>query len=878
MASHSKRGRLVRPATYRSCTDMSADWAKAPDINEEFPHAVPAGTGAEAARDGAGVAPHAREDGDFRYALLDQAAFAAADLSDSSFDHAHLAGADLSEANLSGASLRYATAPVAGFAAADLSRADLQLARFGQANLRAANLSGAMLDHGDFAGACLAEANLKNASLRFARLVEADLAGADLSLADLRYARLNEACLAAANLRGALLDYADFSGADLADANLLGAHLRYAKNLTPAQVLQARIDDSTILPLHYFEPKPPEGAVRAFGWTRPLLATGLFIVALIGSWGAIGLVSRLEYPAGQARLLVATTPPVAPALAALTPAVLAPIGPVEAPATAQQARPMELASIGRYPTLPARGSPALAPETRPVSIQPLSPQRLHIGDIAPILLLPAPARAGTVDLGLDGTEREVPIERLVLAMADPGKTLKDARSPLVAAVPPTITLRAKEKTVQAPSGATPAAEDPLVLVVSLDQQRLDVYRGTALVTSSKISSGKPGYDTRAGVFSILEKQRYHHSNLFSGAPMPWMQRMTWSGTALHAGVVPGYPASHGCVRLPFSFAPKLFQMTDVGENVVVAQDRVVPKPLDHANLFQPASAEPHVSLALAAQAERASDAEPVPSLRVAERAGADAASDDPPGAPLRMLITRRTERDRIIAVQYLLASLGYLKPQKFTGRVGAETIAAIKAFQKANGLQETGAFSSDLVKAVYLAAGKAEPPPGHLYVRQDFRGLFDMPVALRDPERALGTHVFTAMTPPPGDAKIPWMALSLDGGDPASALDRIEIPDEARREISAQLAPGSSLIIAETSVSSALLREGDDFIVWTSDAPPVVAAPPEMRQAKVRKAPANHDNKAYLLGKPKAPAPQKSVKRRAQPPEFNGGFFSFRRW
>ena len=68
-----------------------------------------------------------------------------------------------------------------------------------------------------------------------------------------------------------------------------------------------------------------------------------------------------------------------------------------------------------------------------------------------------------------------------------------------------------------------------------------------------------GYATKAGVFSILEKQRIHHSNIYSGAPMPWMNRITWSGTALHAGVVPGYPASHGCIRLPFSFAPKLFK-------------------------------------------------------------------------------------------------------------------------------------------------------------------------------------------------------------------------------------------------------------------------------------------------------------------------------
>ena len=115
-----------------------------------------------------------------------------------------------------------------------------------------------------------------------------------------------------------------------------------------------------------------------------------------------------------------------------------------------------------------------------------------------------------------------------------------------------------------------------MLVVSLDAQKLDIYRGIKHISSAKISSGMPGYDTKMGVFSILEKKRRHHSNLYSGAPMPFMQRLTRSGTALHAGAIPGYPASHGCVRLPYSFAPKLFEMTSVGQNVVVTRGRPVP--------------------------------------------------------------------------------------------------------------------------------------------------------------------------------------------------------------------------------------------------------------------------------------------------------------
>ncbi|HKQ55801.1 MAG TPA: pentapeptide repeat-containing protein [Methyloceanibacter sp.] len=853
----------MRKASYRSCTDTLADRTQASNTKVET--------------DGALILFNAREtDGDFRYARLDQATLAAADLSRSSFDHANLAGADLTEANLSGACLRFATAPVAGLAAADLSRADLQLSRFDQANLAGANLSGAMLDHGDFGGACLAHASLNNASLRFAKLDAADVGGADLSGADLRYAKLKEAGFAKANLSGALLDYADLFGANLAETNLCGAHLRYAKNLTPAQVLQARIDDTTVLPLHYFEPRPPKAKLRAFRWKRPLLAASLFIAALSGSLGAIGLVFPLKSPTGQAILTVSSLP--TPALAALGPAVLVPAMLKEAAATAQLPLPIVRASTGSYATLLAHNSSGTASDILPSAAEPIPSRALRTSAVGPVLLLAVSDAVQAEAVGLETIEHDGPSERLALAFPRPGEALADAQLRLVAASPVKIAIRVKEKADAPPASAAPANVDPLTLVVSLGQQRVDIYRGTEVVANAKISSGKPGYDTRTGVFSILEKRRYHHSNLFSGAPMPWMQRMTWTGTALHAGIVPGYPASHGCVRLPFSFAPKLFQMTNVGENVVVAQNRVVPHPIEHSTLFQPALAEPQVSLALASHDTLATDVNAAAALRTPEQADLDVVADNAPGAPLRILITRRTERDRIIAVQYLLASLGYLKPQNFTGRVGAETIGAIKAFQKANGLRGTGAYSSELAKHVYLAAGKSEPPPAHLYVRQDFRSLFDMPVALRHPERPLGTHLFTAMNAPPGKTAMPWIGLSLEGDDPTAVLDRIEIPDEARREISDQLSPGSSLIIAEMSVNSALLREGDDFIVSTKDSPPVAASSSaEPRQAKAKAKKANRA-KAYSLGKPKAPAPQRPIKRRAEPPASFGGFWGFRRW
>ncbi|MGH6736535.1 MAG: L,D-transpeptidase family protein [Methyloceanibacter sp.] len=553
------------------------------------------------------------------------------------------------------------------------------------------------------------------------------------------------------------------------------------------------------------------------------------------------------------------------------------------------------------------------------------------------------------------------------------------------------------------------AGQPMTLIVSLANQKVDIYRGTTLVTSSSVSSGMRGYATKAGVFSILEKKRHHYSNLYAGAPMPWMQRLTWSGTALHAGVVPGYPASHGCVRLPHSFAPKLFSMTTVGEHVVVARSRVAPKLIEHTALFQPlpppappvlveqdglhlkrqssneteptlgatlpvilakaqtddliadppqpevtpeplsaaksekhaavetppptqasvsqaifedtrvhaidpnagpsaggsmhAVATPPVSPAQHAgfeasqdltkdQERLGGDALPVPSAALPNSGETEAAKgESTPGqtvaavalaepqagpiltvlatalaqpvsapvsgvlamlvpdahppvplakpsamaakliagvvaagveaaeprstAPLRILLTRRTQRDRMIDVQHALASLGYLETQDFDGTFGTLTSRAIKAFQKDNGMPETGAFTDDVVKKIYEVAGKEEPPAGHLFVRQQFASVFDTAIRFRNPDEPLGTHLFTVMKFEPGDTKAQWMAVSLqDGDDPAAVLDRIEIPDDIRQNLSERLTPGSSLIIADTAINSATLPKGADFLVW----------------------------------------------------------------
>ena len=149
--------------------------------------------------------------------------------------------------------------------------------------------------------------------------------------------------------------------------------------------------------------------------------------------------------------------------------------------------------------------------------------------------------------------------------------------------------------VRAPSER--AIKGPLVLSVSLAKQRVTVYDGTEVVAQSPISSGRVGYATPTGVFSVIGKERMHYSNLYQSAPMPNMQRITWSGVALHAGALPGYAASHGCIRLPHGFSKKLFGMTKMGERVIVSREPVTPVAFAHERLFNAYPPESEMSTA-----------------------------------------------------------------------------------------------------------------------------------------------------------------------------------------------------------------------------------------------------------------------------------------
>ena len=136
-----------------------------------------------------------------------------------------------------------------------------------------------------------------------------------------------------------------------------------------------------------------------------------------------------------------------------------------------------------------------------------------------------------------------------------------------------------------------APAGPVAVVVSIPQQRVHVYRNGVRIAVSTCSTGKPGHATPTGVFVVLQKDKHHKSSTYNDAPMPNMNRLTWSGFALHAGNLPGYPASHGCVRLPLDFSDKLFSVTHLGTPVIIAGAHSDPWELTHPGMVLSAYAE-----------------------------------------------------------------------------------------------------------------------------------------------------------------------------------------------------------------------------------------------------------------------------------------------
>lgn len=228
-----------------------------------------------------------------------------------------------------------------------------------------------------------------------------------------------------------------------------------------------------------------------------------------------------------------------------------------------------------------------------------------------------------------------------------------------------------------PIAADVQAMTPVFAVVSLNEQRISVYGANGRITQSPVSSGATGYDTPAGVFSIVQKKPQHNSNLYDDASMPFMQRLTWTGIALHAGVIPGYPASHGCVRLPHAFAEKLFDMTKLGMRVILTRDDIVPEDFSHPALFKPrpltASVEPM-------RITRASYRQELPISRLGSLAFENVLTPSPTAEKtLGMLSSMAQERKR----DQERAQRAFLEARGNAQRRAAEAGAAIRAIKAA---------------------------------------------------------------------------------------------------------------------------------------------------------------------------------------------------
>src|SRR6202166_1938938 len=167
------------------------------------------------------------------------------------------------------------------------------------------------------------------------------------------------------------------------------------------------------------------------------------------------------------------------------------------------------------------------------------------------------------------------------------------------------------KKTEAPEKESSKPQGPLIIAISIEKQKLRIYDANGFFAETPISTGMKGHPTPTGVFSVIQKQKLHHSNIYSGAPMPYMQRITWSGIAIHAGVLPGYPASHGCIRMPAAFALKMYGWTTMGARVVITPDEMIPSSFSHPLLVaqkivpQPLAAdEPKADAGPAAKADK----------------------------------------------------------------------------------------------------------------------------------------------------------------------------------------------------------------------------------------------------------------------------------
>lgn len=450
---------------------------------------------------------------------------------------------------------------------------------------------------------------------------------------------------------------------------------------------------------------------------------------------------------------------------------------------------------------------------------------------------------------------------------------------------------------------------PVMAIVSLRDQRVTIYDAAGGTMRSRVSSGRTDYETPVGIYSVLQKEEEHYSNVYDDASMPFMQRITWSGVALHGGALPGYPASHGCVRLPENFAQRLYPLTKVGMRVIVAYDDVAPVEISHPLLLKatPAPAvESAVAIPMSYQGQdsddnaspfepnvkrwpaRVAQLEALKSIAAGKRIEADAANDQ--ADQMTQIVTEKKEPrdkaakalrkaeaakksadDKLAKADKGLTSAKSPKAAKnweeakakalkiaedATAKVAqlTETLKAAEA-ELQTATEKAAPFVAARDAAVALAdTAKHKTQPvsifislktQRLYVRQGYEPVFEAPVTISEPDRPIGTHVYTAVDYTNDGKNLRWTAVTMEhkGADYASydddrldqtngasdaaqtdvakataALDRITISPDVLARVTEAAWPGSSLIISDEAASKETAK-ATDFIVLISTEP-----------------------------------------------------------
>jgi L,D-transpeptidase catalytic domain len=336
---------------------------------------------------------------------------------------------------------------------------------------------------------------------------------------------------------------------------------------------------------------------------------------------------------------------------------------------------------------------------------------------------------------------------------------------------------------------------PLQIFISIEQQELHLYADGKHVADALVATGVPGHLTPLGVFNVIGRDRYHHSNIYDNAPMPYMQRITWSGVALHEGPGVGHEASHGCIRMPQDFAVRLWQLHTMGMGVIIARPELQPTEFADAHLFVHKDRAP-VTASMPRPVVTAQAIPPGTRTDAILRNGAKSSQPAPAGGATLHADTAVTEPTPAAAMP---AAVKLPTKHQEATKPEASAIAASKPAMTAAAAQAVPPNSevppqseAAAIVAPNLTAPVNTPPlnvplplsrparlgdgvshapiaiyisrkTGRIYVRQNFSQVFDAPVTIENPKEPIGTHVFTALDYLPDRTTLRWDVASLPG-------------------------------------------------------------------------------------------------------------------